>query len=116
MGKRAQTKFERKHGVAEAPKPFFEGTWAPYFMRVEATLTCKLCGTQINLSLKGDPFKCSKAQIGKRIISVAERKHECPAVNAELEAHLDKYFADVKRGMEKKQEADYRRTRGQSSH
>lgn len=115
MSKKHQTNFERKHGFAAPPRPHFEGTWAPYFMKVEAKLTCKTCGGEINLTLKGDPWKCGKEQIGKRVLAVAERKHECAGVNAELEAHLDKYYGDLRRGMEKKHEADHKGVHGKST-
>ncbi len=110
MAKKTTTDFEKKHGFVAPPRPHFEGTWAPYFMRVEATLTCKSCGGQINLSLKGDPTRLHPETIGRRVLRVAEERHDCPAINLELEIHKDRYYADLRRGMEKKHEADYKKS------
>jgi hypothetical protein len=112
MGKKATTDFEKKHGFAAPLKAHLEGHWEAFFMRVEATLTCKDCGATLHLSLKGAPTKLSERQIGQRVLAVAQRRHECPAVTAQTEAHLDKYFSDLRRGMEKKHEIDYRREKG----
>ncbi len=81
-------------------------------MRVEARLQCKSCGTHLNLTLKGDPTRLSEKVIGARVLRVAEARHDCPAVQDEMTAHLDKYFSDLRRGMEKKREADYLREKG----
>lgn len=81
-------------------------------MRVEAHLECKSCGAKINLTLKGDPTRLSEKAIDSRVLRVATARHDCPAVRDELGAHLDKYFSDLRRGMEKKREAEYQRSKG----
>lgn len=77
-------------------------------MHVQATLTCKSCGSQINLKLRGNSAKMSEHQIGQRVLAVASARHDCPAVTNELDSHLDKYFGDLRRGMEKKHEIDHK--------
>lgn len=79
-------------------------------MRVEARLTCKSCGATVMVTLRGDNTKMSPAAIGQRVLAVAQGKHDCPAVLAELEAHPERYYSDLRRGMEKKHEVDHLRS------
>jgi len=105
MGNRA---FEKKHGFAPAPVAHLEGYFEAFKTRVEAKLTCKLCGTLINMRFRGNPDTMTPAGLKDWIIRRATKKHQCPAILDILKAKPHKHFADLIRGQDKLKDIEHR--------
>jgi len=103
-----QTEFHKKHGVVRPPRAYFEGYWGPRSDgSVEAKLTCKDCGGAVNIHFRGIN-RMDDATTGRYVLRRAEALHECPSVADLLRAKPKRYFEDLFRGNEKRQEQEYK--------
>lgn len=107
--------FRQRFGFDRPPTAFFSGFWRAFQDGIEAKLTCKTCGGEVNIFFHGNPNSMTEAGIKNWILLRAENHHECPAVQNILDSKRKKYFADIYRGIEKKYEEDQRLLKGSFS-
>jgi hypothetical protein len=103
-----QSALDKKLGFASPPVAFFTGSWQAFKSNVVAHLTCKSCGSNININFRGNPDTMTEAGIGRWILRRAEQRHQCPAVMDTIMSNTKKYFADIFRGKDKLKEQEYK--------
>jgi hypothetical protein len=99
--------FEKLMGFARPPVAPISGSFAVYSHVIEADMKCHACGRHVLVRLKGDTRNYDEQRATKAIVEAVRKKHDCPAVRDTLVAKAHKFFADFRRGKEKKQEADH---------
>lgn len=100
--------FLKKHGFERPPRPFFSGNFSTGKDYVQADLTCHTCGTKIHIRFRGNPETMTEKGLKDWILHRAEKRHDCPAVKAVMQANTRKYYADILRGRDKLNDQEYR--------
>lgn len=101
--------FEKRLGFTAPPVVPISGSFAVYTNVIEADMKCHACGRSVLVVLKGSTKNYDEKKAMAAVVKTMRAKHECPAVRDTLMAKAHKFFADFRRGKEKKGEIDYLR-------
>lgn len=106
--------FLKRFGFHRPPTAHLEGYMCVHKDGISGKLTCKDCGNEVNIFLRGDPSKMTEEQQRGTILRKASEKHQCEAVQQELAAKSHRFFCDIKRGLDKIRSAEFLKQTGKA--
>lgn len=105
---------ERKLGFKPQAMPTYNVAYSVHDEGVHGFATCPNCKTRIEFKIPGQAKLWTEDFIKLSIELLLNRKHtaRCPARMAEAHYGHKRYYADILRGNEQRQEREYRIQRG----
>ena len=94
------------------PKPTIQVGWytnGPDAVKVDCH--CLSCSKRFTINIRGQYKALPERLLVKRIEEIVLNHHRCRAIQDLLGSKLDKYFPDLKRGMQMVQEQEYKISR-----